>query len=112
MQYVSSLRDLVTILVYDFMNFNALKVISKIDKKKIRMIQSRYSHMGIYLWSCTNMQIKRPIPATVNEKIVIKCLISHTLRGGTSLVMALENRRMNRSAGLENFFHPLYIRYL
>ena len=35
---------------------------------------------------------------------MIKCLNFHTLGGGTSLVMALENRRTNRSACLEQFF--------
>ena len=46
------------------------------------------------------MQDKREIPVIVNDKIVIKCLNFHTLGWGTSLVMAVANRRMNRSACL------------
>ena len=47
-------------LVHDFMNFNALKIILKIHKKKLRQIQAY-------------MQDMREIPAIVTEKIVIKC---------------------------------------
>ena len=50
------------------------------------------------------MQDKREIPAIVNKKIVIKCQNFHTLGGGTSLLMALGNRRMNRSAWPTQFF--------
>ena len=49
------------------------------------------------------MQDKRKIPVIVNEKLVIKCLNFHFLRGGASLVIPLGNRRMNRSACLEHF---------
>ena len=55
-------------LVHDFMNFNALKFI----KKKVRQIQVSYSHKRIYLWPSTYMQDMREIPAIVTEKIVIK----------------------------------------
>ena len=40
----------------------------------------------------------REIPAIVNEKIVIKCCNFQTLGGGTSLLMALGNKRADRSA--------------
>ena len=60
-------------LVYDFMKFNALKIILKIHKKNLRMIQALYSHKLIYLWPSTYMQDMREIPAIVNEKIEIKC---------------------------------------
>ena len=43
------------------------------------------------------------IYAIVNEKIVIKCRNFHTFGGGTSLVMALANRRTDRFACLEHF---------
>ena len=46
----------------------------------------------------TYMQDMREIPAMVNEKTVIKCCNLHTFGGGTSLVMALSNRRTNRLA--------------
>ena len=57
-------------LVHDFMNFNALK---KFIKKKIRQIQVSYSHKRIYLWPSTYMQDMREILQIVTEKIVIKC---------------------------------------
>ena len=60
-------------LMYNFMNFNALKIIKKIYEKKIRQIQVSYSHKRIYLWPSTYMQDMREIPAIVTEKIVIKC---------------------------------------
>ena len=60
-------------LVHDFMNFNALKIIKKFIKKKLRQIQVSYSHKRIYLWSSTYMQDMREIPSIVTEKIVIKC---------------------------------------
>ena len=60
-------------LVHDFMNFNALKIIKKIIKKKNKQIQVSYSHKRIYLWPSTYMQGMREIPAIVTEKIEIKC---------------------------------------
>ena len=54
-------------LLHDFMNFNALKIIKKFIKRKLRKIQVLYSHKGIYLWSSTYMQNMREIPAIVNE---------------------------------------------
>ena len=59
--------QVVSDLVHDFMNFNALKIIKKIQ------IQVSYSHKRIYLWPSTYMQDMREIPAIVTEKIVIKC---------------------------------------
>ena len=58
--------EVISDLVHDFMNFNALKIIKK------RQIQVSYSHKRIYLWSSTYMQDMREIPAIVTEKIVIK----------------------------------------
>ena len=55
------------------MNFNALKIIKKNIKKKIRQIQVSYSHKRINLWPSTHMEDMREIPAIVTEKIVIKC---------------------------------------
>ena len=55
------------------MNFIALKIILKINKKKLRQIQVLYSHKVLYWWPITSMQDMRKIPAIVNEKIVIKC---------------------------------------
>ena len=49
------------------------------------------------------MQEKIKIIAIVTEKIVIKCWNFHSLVGGTILIMALANRRTNRSACLEQF---------
>ena len=60
-------------LVHDFMNFNALKNIKKIYLKKIRQIQVSYSHKRIYHWPSTYMQDMREILQIVTEKIVIKC---------------------------------------
>ena len=60
-------------LVHDFMNFNALKIFLKFIKKYLRKIQVLYSHKGIFLWPSTYMQDKREIPSIVHEKIVIKC---------------------------------------
>ena len=66
--------QVITGLVHDFMNFNALKNIKKkIIKKKIRQIQVSYSHKTIYLWPITYMQDMREILQIVTEKIVIKC---------------------------------------
>ena len=53
------------------MNFNALKIIKKINK--IRQMQVSYSHKRIYLWPSAYMQDMGEIPAIVTEKIVIKC---------------------------------------
>ena len=64
--------EVISDLVYDFMNFNALKIIKKFIKKKVRQIQVSYSHKRIYLWPSTYMQDMREIPAIVTEKIVIK----------------------------------------
>ena len=61
--------EVISDLVHDFMNFNALK---KFIKKKVRQIQISYSHKRIYLWPSTYMQDMREIPAIVTEKIVIK----------------------------------------
>ena len=60
-------------LVHDFMNFNALKILKKFIKKKIREIQVSYSHNRIYLWPSIYMQDMREILQIVTEKIVIKC---------------------------------------
>ena len=60
--------EVISDLVHDFMNFNALKIIFK----KVRQIQVSYSHKRIYLWPSTYMQDMREIPAIVTEKIVIK----------------------------------------
>ena len=61
-------------LVHDFMNFNALKNIKKnLFKKKTRQIHVSYSHKRIYLWPSTYMQDMREILQIVTEKIVIKC---------------------------------------
>ena len=60
--------EVISDLVHDFMNFNALKII----KKKVRQIQVSYSHKRIYLWPSTYMQNMRETPAIVTEKIVIK----------------------------------------
>ena len=60
-------------LVHDFMNFNALKNLKKIYLKKVRQIQASYSHKRIYLWPSTYMQDMREILQIVTEKIVIKC---------------------------------------
>ena len=57
--------EVISDLVHDFMNFNALKIIKK-------QIQVSYSHKRIYLWPSTYMQDMREIPAIVTEKIVIK----------------------------------------
>ena len=59
-------------LVHDFMNFNALKILKNFIKK-IRQIQVSYSHKRIYLWPSTYMQDMREILQIVTEKIVIKC---------------------------------------
>ena len=60
--------EVISDLVHDFMNFNALKIIFK----KVRQIQVSYSHKRIYLWPSTYMQDMKEIPAIVTEKIVIK----------------------------------------
>ena len=60
-------------LVHDFMNFNALKILKKFIKKTIRQIQVSYSHKRIYLWPSTYMQDMREILQIVTEKIMIKC---------------------------------------
>ena len=62
-------NEKISVLVSDFMNFNALKFILKIHKK---IIKKDPSHKGIYLGPSTYMQDMREIPAIVNEQIVIK----------------------------------------
>ena len=49
------------------------------------------------------MQHKREIPEIVNKNIVIKFCNFHTLGGGTSLVMALGNRKETDLHALNNF---------
>ena len=77
------------------MNFNILKIISKIHKQIVKKHPYLILTQEIHLWPSTYMQDKREIPVIVNEKIVIKCENFRTLGGGTSLEMALGNRRMN-----------------
>ena len=57
-------------LVHDFMNFNALKILKKFIKKKIRQTQVSCSHKRIYLWPSTYMQDMGEILQIVTEKIV------------------------------------------
>ena len=73
--------EVISDLVHDFMNFNALKIIKKFIKKKVRQIQVSYSHKRIYLWPSTYMQDMREIPAIVTEKIVKKVEIFTLLVG-------------------------------
>ena len=67
MSYFQVISD----LVHDFMNSNALKITERFIKK-IKKDPGLYSHKGIFLWPSTYMQDEK-IPAIVNEKIVIKC---------------------------------------
>ena len=63
--------EVISDLVHDFMNFNALKIIKKIYLKKSKT-DPGLIHKRIYLWPSTYMQDMREIPAIVTEKIVIK----------------------------------------
>ena len=88
------------------MNFNALKIILKIHKKKLGKIQAWYSHKGMYLWPSTYMQDMREIPAIVTEKIVIKCCNFHTFVRDTSLGIG-SSRETNRQICMpQTIFHP------
>ena len=67
--------QIISDLVHDFMNLNALKLFKKFIKTKLRKIQI-YTHTKestCALWPSTYMQDKRDIPSMVNEKFVIKC---------------------------------------
>ena len=61
-------------LVHDFMNFNALKIIQKIHKKKIKKDPGLILTKGNLLEALsTYVHDMKKIPAIVNEKIVIEC---------------------------------------
>ena len=60
-------------LVHDFMNFNALKNIKKIYLKKTKTDRGLILTQEKYLWPSTYMQDMREILQIVTEKIVIKC---------------------------------------
>ena len=55
------------------------------------------------MWPSIYMQDKRQILPIVNEKVVISVEIFTLWVGGTSLLTALGNRRVNESACLEHF---------
>ena len=65
--------EVISDLVHDFMNFNALKIIKKIYLKKSKTDPGLIlTQENLYLWPSTYMQDMREIPAIVTEKIVIK----------------------------------------